>query len=493
MELLEVRQVSKAFPGVYALKKVDFVLKAGEVHALVGENGAGKSTLIKILSGVHRADTGAVFLEGKPIEFNNPSAARALGIGTIFQDFELANNLTVAENISLGRLPRRRGAVDWNAVRARAKEVLGALQVPLDPMAMAGGLGVGEQQIVEIARVMSQEVKVLIMDEPTSSLTSEEVDRLFEIMRKLTDREVGIIYISHRLEEVFRVSDRISVLRDGQMIGTYVTREVEPAAIISAMLGGRKHAAQHKERQISGDVVLNVENLSGPLLREPISFQLHRGEILGLAGLLGSGRSEILGTLFGMGGPTTGTVQVEGTDVNLSSPQQAVAAGMALVPEDRHREGIFPNLSVRENMVIPNLIRLTRGGLISPSREKRFVHENIAAFSVKTAGPETPITNLSGGNQQKVVFAKWCGTRPRILLLDEPTRGVDVGAKAELYAIVNRLVEKGLSVILASSELKELLDVCDRILVVRNGQIITEVPRDHFDYTNITAMMMGAK
>jgi len=316
---------------------------------------------------------------------------------------------------------------------------------------------------------------------------------LFEIMRKLTDREVGIIYISHRLEEVFRVSDRISVLRDGQMIGTYVTREVEPAAIISAMLGGRKHAAQHKERQISGDVVLNVENLSGPLLREPISFQLHRGEILGLAGLLGSGRSEILGTLFGMGGPTTGTVQVEGTDVNLSSPQQAVAAGMALVPEDRHREGIFPNLSVRENMVIPNLIRLTRGGLISPSREKRFVHENIAAFSVKTAGPETPITNLSGGNQQKVVFAKWCGTRPRILLLDEPTRGVDVGAKAELYAIVNRLVEKGLSVILASSELKELLDVCDRILVVRNGQIITEVPRDHFDYTNITAMMMGAK
>lgn len=492
MELLEVRQVSKSFPGVRALEEVDFVLKAGEVHALVGENGAGKSTLIKIISGVYRADSGTISLEGRPVEFNHPNAARAAGIGTIFQDFELANNLTVAENISLGRQPRRGGLVDWGAVHARACQVLGALQVPLDPAAVAGTLGVGEQQIVEIARIVSEDVKVLIMDEPTSSLSNEEVDRLFEIIKKVTAQGVGVIYISHRLEEVFRISDRVTVLRDGRIIGTYPARETEPATIVGAMLGERKHTVDYKEGRQGDRVVLDVANLAGPLLKHPVSFRLSQGEILGLAGLLGSGRSEILKTLFGLGGTVSGSVQVDGRAVSLRNPHQAMTAGLALVPEDRHREGILPNLTVRENMVISCLAPLMRAGFVNPAREGRFVRESIADFGVKTAGPEVPISNLSGGNQQKVVFAKWCATRPQILLLDEPTRGVDVGAKAELYGIVDRLVEQGLSVVLVSSELKELLDVCDRILVIRNGRITDEVMRDRFDYTSITAMMMGA-
>jgi ribose transport system ATP-binding protein len=493
MELLEINGIHKAFPGVCALKNVNFTLKAGEVHALVGENGAGKSTLIKIISGVYRGDSGSITINSKPVDFSSPGMASASGIGTIFQDFELANNLSVAENIFLGRLPYKSGMVDWTTMFANAQQILDRLQIATNPYTKAGNLGIGEQQIIEIARVISRDVKVLIMDEPTSALSNEEVEHLFSIIKNVTNQGVGVIYISHRLEEVFRISDRISVLRDGQLVGTYMTKEVEPARIISLMLGNRKHGVEYKEGRTRRNHILEVNGLNGPLLKHPVNFQLYQGEILGLAGLMGSGRTEILKSLFGLGGEVSGEIKVEGCRCQIKDPQSAMDIGIALVPEDRRREGIFPNLNIRENTVITSLESVKQAGIISFKREKQMVGENIERFHVKTPSQETLISNLSGGNQQKVVFAKWLATKPKIILLDEPTRGIDVGSKAEIYDLVNLLVEEGLSVILVSSELKELLDICDRILVIRGGEIINEISRNQFDYNSITAMMMGAE
>jgi ABC-type sugar transport system ATPase subunit len=493
MELMEICDLDKSFPGVHALKKINFDLKAGEVHALVGENGAGKSTLIKIISGVYRGDSGSISINGELVDFSNPGMASASGIGTIYQDFELANNLSVAENISLGMLPNKRKIIDWKAITDNARQVLNRLQIPIDPNIEANLLGIGEQQIIEIARVISHDVKVLIMDEPTSALSNDEVEHLFSVIKKVTSQGVGVIYISHRLEEVFRISDRISVLRDGQTVGTFETKEADPAKIISLMLGSRNHIVEYKGGRKKQDVILEVNKLEGPLLKHPIDFQLHRGEIVGFAGLMGSGRTEILKSLFGLGGQIMGEIKVEGYQCKITCPQNAMDVGIALVPEDRRREGIFPNLSVMENMVISNLKSIKQAGIISTVKEKQLASENIKRFNVKTPASETLISTLSGGNQQKVIFAKWLATNPKIILLDEPTRGIDVGSKAEIYAITNLLVEDGLGVVLVSSELKELMDICDRILVIRGGQITSEVYRNEFDYNSITAMMMGTE
>jgi ABC-type sugar transport system ATPase subunit len=493
MELLQMRNIRKTFPGVQALKGVSFDLRAGEVHALVGANGAGKSTLMKILSGVYAPSSGEILFNGAKVELADPTSARSAGIATIFQDFELANNLTVAENISLGNLPRRHGRIDWDRTYGRAEEVLERLEVPISPDTIAGQLGVGEQQIIEIARALFQDVHILVMDEPTSSLTTEEVERLFDIIRAITAQGVGVIYISHRLEEIFTIADRISVLRDGELVATYpVDSELDTSVVIEAMLGDNISAIQYQQRDVGNRALLEARELRSKALRHPISFGLKSGEILGVAGLLGSGRSEILKTLFGLCPITGGTLLVDGQEVTIESPQQAMNAGLALVPEDRHREGIFPNLSVKHNIVLAILDRLLKGKLIDPVGEDEVVAKSISQFDIKTPMPETLVSSLSGGNQQKVVLARWCSRRPRVLLLDEPTRGVDVGAKAEIYSIVNGLAEEGLGVMLVSSEVKELLDVCDRILVVCQGQITEEVERKDFDYVSLVSATMGS-
>lgn len=493
MKLFEAKDICKSFPGVKALDHVDFFLEPGEIHALCGANGAGKSTIIKIISGIQPPDSGKMYLEGKAVYFSNPNAAYAAGIGTIFQDFEQAQNLTVAENISLGRL-RDTGkvAIDWKNVRQRAVEILRDLQIYIDPDEVVENLGVGERQMIEIARVMSHRVKILIMDEPTSSLSSEDVDNLFRLIRRLTQQGVSIVYVSHRMEEVFSIADRITVFRDGKLQVTALSKDISPEGVISAMIGEKAHKVEYRRGYELTEKILEVKNLMSDLVKKPLSFHLNKREILGIAGVMGAGRTELMLSLFGLGGPVSGEIRIDNTPYVPASPAVAMKNGLAMVPEDRHNAGVFPNLSVKHNIVLTCLKEIKKYGYIHIGRQDKLAEDCVQRFHIKTPSKETFVSTLSGGNQQKVVFAKWLSTEKKILMLDEPTRGIDVGAKAEIYSLTGELVDKGLSVVLVSSELKELLDICDRILIMRNGEFIEEVFRKDFDYTDITQKMMGA-
>ncbi len=484
--LISIRRVTKRFPGVVALDSVSIDVEPGELHAVVGENGAGKSTLMKCLCGVIADYEGEIRLDGRTVHFRNTTDAEAAGIGIIHQELNLVGQLSAAANIFLGReMTHGLGLLNDRAMAADAAELLRQLECEVHPGQLVRDLRVGDQQLVEIAKALSLQAGVLIMDEPTSALTETEVQRLFRVIESLRARGVTILYISHKMDEVFRLADRITVLRDGRLVDTLDRRRTDAHRVTHLMVGREIEASSAGGSSRDGDVVLEVRNLSLPRpghaqkwqLRD-VSFRLHRGEILGIAGLMGAGRTELLECLFGASPETPqGTILLQGREVAFAHPAAALKAGVALVAEDRKRLGVFANLNVGQNVTMCTLDRVAVGGLISPKRERTAALGPIEQLDVKTAGLASPITSLSGGNQQKAIIGRWLLTRPKVLLLDDPTRGVDVGAKAELYRLMNDLCGEGLGIIVTSSELPELLTLCDRILVLCEGRPTGELTR----------------
>ncbi|ERE04574.1 sugar ABC transporter ATP-binding protein [Pseudogulbenkiania ferrooxidans] len=466
-----MRGISKAFGPVKVLENVEFTLRGGEIHALMGENGAGKSTLMKILSGVHRADAGEILLDGRKAELRDTAAAEAAGIAIIHQELNLIPQLSVMENLFLGREPSRFGLIDYGRMRREAKAQLAALGVGgIDPDAEAGSLSIGQQQMVEIAKALALNARALIMDEPTAALTEREIDTLFGLMAQLKESGVAIVYVSHRMEEIFRVCDRISVLRDGCFVGEREIAGTDFDEVVRMMVGREIGDRYPKREAVPGAVRLKVENLADENMIAGISFEVRAGEVLGIAGLMGSGRSDILKTLFGAKRRTAGRVELDGEELKVAAPGDAIAAGLGFVPEDRKSKGLVLGMSLRENATLVHLDRYARLGVVSAGDEKRAVDGLIEQLRIRTRDAELDVKSLSGGNQQKVVFAKWLARPPKVLLLDEPTRGVDVGGKAEIYHIVNQLAAAGAAIVMVSSELPEVLALSNRILVLHEGR-----------------------
>lgn len=487
--IISIQRITKRFPGVVALADVSFEIQAGELHAIVGENGAGKSTLMKILSGVEQPTEGQILLRGESVYFAGTRDAEAAGVSIIHQELNLVEELTTADNIFLGR-EKTLGGIFLNdrAMQREAAELFRQLDCTISPSQRVGELRVGDQQLVEIAKALSLRTDILIMDEPTSALTEGEVERLFRVIARLRERGVTILYISHKMDEVFRLADRITVLRDGQLVGTFPKEETNSREIAHQMVGREIEEVELDQERKPGRPLLEVQNLSlawpgharGWRLKD-ISFSLRSGEVLGIAGLMGAGRTELLESLFGVTElPPEGRILVEGQPVRFDHPADAMRAGLALVTEDRKRFGLFHHMSVGENITLCTLQDALRGGLISGRREQSLATESIDLLQIKTAGAEAPIGSLSGGNQQKCIIARWLRTEPKILLLDDPTRGVDVGAKAELYKIIDSLCRDGLGILVTSSELPELLTICDRILVLCEGRLTGGFGRSEF-------------
>lgn len=471
--VVEMKNIHKSFFNVQVLKGVDFDLIPGEIHALMGENGAGKSTLMKILTGIHKSNSGEILYKGEIVEYHSPKEAEKAGIAVIHQELNIIPYLTVAENMFLGKELKRQpfGILKTKEMNEKTKENLNRLGIDIDPQKEAGELSVGQQQMIEIARAIAAETEVLIMDEPTAALTDREIETLFTVINQLRREGVAIIYISHRMEEIFRMCDRITVLRDGQSIGTKITSETDFEEIVKMMVG-RELGERFPERtaEIGGDRFV-VEDLSLEGIFNNISFNVRKGEILGVAGLMGAGRTEIMETIFGARKKKNGRIYMDGKELNIRKPHHAIAAGIGFITEDRKDEGLVLGLTVRENLAIPNLKKLSKSAVIQKQREKQWTEEMIQKLRIKTSGPEQEVKSLSGGNQQKVVFGKWLGTEPKLLILDEPTRGVDVGAKKEIYSIMNELTEKGFSIIMVSSELPEILGMSDRVMVIHEGKL----------------------
>jgi ribose transport system ATP-binding protein len=476
---LEMCGISKRYPGVTALDDVGLTVLPGEVHALMGENGAGKSTLMKILAGAEVADAGEIRLDGVPTVIDSPERAIERGIGIIYQEFNLVPHLTVAENLYLGREPAAGvpGFISFSRMREEARAVLDALGMRLDPRAVVGELSVAQQQMVEIAKATSRPLRVLAMDEPSSALDPHELRNLFALIVSLKERGTGIIYISHRLEEVFAIADRVTVLRDGRSIGTRRKAETSPHELIRMMVGRELKESIPKRPATVRDPVLEVRGLTREGVFRDVSFTVRGGEILGIGGLVGAGRTEVVRAIFGADPVDGGEMRLGGSRVRPRSPREAIRLGIGLVPEDRKGLGLILGMAVRENVSLANLDALTRAGFIRRRREREVAEEYIASLSIRTPSAEQPTRLLSGGNQQKVVLAKWLFTRSKLLIFDEPTRGVDVGAKTEIYELMNRLVERGVGLIMVSSELPELLGMSDRILVMRQGRLAGELSR----------------
>lgn len=484
--IISIQRVTKRYPGVVALMDVSLDIHAGELHAICGENGAGKSTLMKILSGVITDYEGAILVHGQPVHFRGTRGAEAQGISIIHQELNLVEQLPASANVFLGReLRTPLGLLDEKRMNAETRQLLDQLECAIAPQALAGSLRVGDQQLLEIAKALSLKTNILIMDEPTSALTENEVERLYRVIERLRQRGVTILYISHKMDEVFRLANRITVLRDGQHVRTLDARSTSPREITHLMVGREIEDSHTKEARETGDVILQVRDLSLPWpgharawRLKDISFQLRRGEILGIAGLMGAGRTELLECLFGASREAPqGQVLLDDRPVHFRHPGDARRAGIAMVTEDRKRLGIFAQMVVRENMSICTLDQTGPAGLVMSGRELAMVRDEIQRLGVKTASPESAITSLSGGNQQKAIIGRWLLTRPKVLLLDDPTRGVDVGAKAELYRLMDQLCREGIAIILTSSELPELLAVSDRILVLSEGRMTAEFAR----------------
>lgn len=492
--LLELRHVSKAFPGVQALNDVQFEMRAGEVHALLGENGAGKSTTIKIISGVYRPDTGELRFEGKPLQLSNPREAQALGIATIYQELSLYPELSVAENIFMGHAPRNRfGALDWGAMRRQAKAILESLNIyDMDVNRKVGTMTVGNRQRVEIAKALSLNARILIMDEPTAALSEADVLRLFELVRLLRERGVGIIYISHRMEEVFLLADRVTVLRDGQYVATKNVAETNADELISMMVGRTIDNLFPKLETTIGAPVLEVENVVRKPLTKGVSLTVRAGEIVGLAGLVGSGRSELAQVIFGMTPAESGTIKINGKAVPIKSPGQAMKLGIAYVPEDRGTQGLVRQMRIRENVSLAVLRGMVKGPFIDRGEERSLARKTIDQLRIRAYSSEQTVNKLSGGNQQKIVVGKWLASQPKLLIMDEPTRGVDVGAKAEIHRLLSELAQQGLAILMISSELPEVLGMSDRVLVMREGRIVAEYSRADANQEVIAASMMQA-
>lgn len=477
--VLSVHQIDKRFTGVHALKAVDFELLEGEIHALVGENGAGKSTLMKILTGINTRDTGEIYYLGRLFNPRDPKHALDMGIGIIHQELNMMDHLTVAQNIFIGRESMRKGRLflDEKAQNRRAADLFRKLNMNIDPTETLGRLTVGRQQMVEIAKAVSHNLRVLILDEPTAALTDAEIDELFEIMRDLRSRGVAMIHISHRLDEIHRITDRVSVLRDGEMIGTRNTAEVTKQEIIGMMVGRVIYEEPKTESRVpsDADVVLRVRNLNAGKLVQNVSFELRRGEILGFAGLIGAGRTETARAIFGADEVQSGTIEINGRPVTIRSPMDAVAHGIGYLSEDRKRFGLALGLTVKENAVLATYETFEKAGFIDSGRVERITADYVDKLKIKTPSLEQLIRNLSGGNQQKVVVAKWLIRNSDILIFDEPTRGIDVGAKSEIYTLMNELAAQGKSIIMISSELPEILRMSDRVVVMCEGRITGEL------------------
>ncbi|HEX2526002.1 MAG TPA: sugar ABC transporter ATP-binding protein [Geminicoccus sp.] len=491
--LLRLEGIVKSFPGVRALRGVSFDVRPGEVHALLGENGAGKSTLIKVMSGVHQQDEGTLYVDGKPVRFTSPQEAQAAGIAAIYQELLLFPELTVAENVFMGHAPRLSwGGVDWATMRARTAEILHSLDIhDLDLDAPVGALSVGNRQRVEIAKALSMNARVLIMDEPTAALTEADVERLFGIVRRLRARGVGIIYISHRLVEIFDLADRVTVLRDGEYVATREVKDVTEPLLISMMVGRTiDQLYPHREPKPPGATLLEARSVAFPGTVEEASLTLRAGEIVGLAGLVGSGRSEFAQILFGITPASAGQILVDGKPVTIRSPSDAKRHGIAYVPEDRGIQGLIRPMRIRHNVSLAILDEISRFFFIDRNREQDLAKRDIARFSIRASSMDQVVGKLSGGNQQKVVLAKWLATKPRILILDEPTRGIDVGAKAEIHRIMSELAGQGLAILMISSELPEVLGMSDRVLVMREGRIVAGFDRAEATQEVIAGAMM---
>lgn len=490
--LLEMKGITKAFPGVLALNKVDLTVHAGTVLALVGENGAGKSTLMKVLSGVYRMDEGQIFLDGRPVNIESPLASQQLGISIIYQEFNLLNNMSVAENIFVGREPKTRaGFVDKRAERAEARRLLEEVGLAIDPDTRVRRLSTAQKQMIEVAKALSFNARIIIMDEPTSSLTERETETLLGIIRKLRDRGVAIVFISHRMNEIFEISDEIAVMRDGEMMEKMITSQVTEHDVIEAMVGREVKNLFVKEPVAIGPVVLEVKNLSTRNFLSDISFSVRSGEILGFAGLVGAGRSEVMRALMGIDPRETGEIFVDGRKVSIRSTVDALRCGIGFVPEDRKEQGLILGMTVKRNVTLAALGKVAKNWFIDRSAEDRLTDEYIVSLRVKTPSREQRVVNLSGGNQQKVVIAKWMATNPKILILDEPTRGIDVGAKKEIHALMSKLAGQGVAIIMISSELPEILGMSDRIVVMHEGRIKGVLDRGDASQTAIMKMAVS--
>lgn len=475
--LLEMKGIGKTFPGVKALEGVNLTVREGQVHALLGENGAGKSTLIKILSGAYIRDEGEILWEGQPVEIKSPQDAQRLGISTIYQEFNLAPHLTVAENIFLGHLPKKGMLVDWAYVRKRAREILDSLGVTLSVDTLTAELSVAEQQLVEIAKALNRQTRILIMDEPSAVLGEKDLDKLFDVVRQLQANGIGIIYISHRLREIFALADQVTVLKDGRYVDTRTVASVTMDDLVRLMIGRELADVYPKRSAQPGPVLLEVKNIVREGVLRDISFQLRAGEIVGFAGITGSGRTELARVIFGADPYTSGEMWLSGQPYHVTSPADAIRHGVALVTEDRKRQGLLLKLSVTINTTISGLQKLCRRRIIKLREELQLVQNYIKQLSIKTPGPNFLVVNMSGGNQQKVVLARWLSIGTRLFLLDEPTRGIDVGSKSEIYQIMADLANQGVGILMISSELPEVLGMSDRIMVMREGRIVKELTR----------------
>jgi ribose transport system ATP-binding protein len=477
--ILRMKSISKSFPGVRALDDVSFEVRRGEVHAILGENGAGKSTLVKILSGAYRRDSGEIELDGHPVEIHNPSHAQSLGIAMIYQEFNLAPHLSVEANIFIGREPRRGpfAIIDQRAIHQQSQKLIKQLGVELDVTQRINTLNVCQQQITEIAKALSMKSHVVIMDEPTSALSESEILTLFSVIRRLKQEGLGIIYISHNLGEVFEIADRITVLRDGKKIDTQNAREVTPEEEVQKMVG-RDIADMYAKREVPvGEVVLRVNGLSSGNMLRQISFELRSGEVVGIAGLLGSGRTELIRAIFGADRTERGTVEVVGYKHKINRIGDAIRGGIGLVPEDRKEQGLFLGMPLGPNISAASIRDVSYHGILDRKKERALAAKYVEELDIKIAGLEQLVLNLSGGNQQKTVLAKWLARSPQILLLDDPTRGIDVGAKQAIYRLIGELAATGVGIIFVSSELPEILGISDRILVMGSGQIKGEFSR----------------
>ena len=491
--LLEVRSIGKSFPGVRALNNIHLQLKKGEVLAVLGENGAGKSTLMKILAGVQPADEGEILIDGSVVEIGGVQDALNQGIALIHQELNMATNLSVGANIFLGREPKKRGLIDEATIYKESKAFLGMVGLDVDPNTRVGELTIGRQQLVEIAKALSVDARVLIMDEPTSSLSQNESEILFDVIKDLRSRGVSIIYISHRLGEAKELADRVMVMRDGENAGELAREDINRDAMVRLMVG--RDISQFYPRTIHkpGDVAVEVRNLRTPVhpLHE-LNFTLRAGEIVGMAGLVGAGRTELLATMFGVTPLVGGEIVIDGETVDVQSPEDAIRSGMALVPEDRKQQGLILEMTVRENLGLATLKKESHKGLfLNESREAEITKLMIEQMRVKTPSSRQVVRYLSGGNQQKVVLGKWLAMEPRVLLLDEPTRGIDVGAKQEIYGLMEDLAERGVAILFVSSELEEVMGMSDRTLVMHEGQITGELLREQLSEEAIMQLATG--
>lgn len=493
--MIEMSGISKAFSGNVVLNNVSFELKPGEIHALMGENGAGKSTMMKILTGIYKRDEGVIKVDGREVHFNSPQEAEALGIAVIHQELNILPDLTVTENLFLGKEKTYGlfGILKKKEMHEEAKALLARLGLNIDPRMRAGDLSVGKQQIIEIAKAIASDAKYIVMDEPTAALTDREIETLFVTVNELKEKGISFVYISHRMEEIFAICDRITILRDGTYVGVRNIKESSFEEIVSMMVG-RELGERFPERNATiGDVKLQVKDLCAKGAFDNVSFEIRKGEVLAVAGLMGAGRTEVAQALFGYRKLSNGEVFIDGQAVKINSPIEAMKKKIGFVTEDRKTQGLVLDFSIKENIMLANLEKGSKSGVIKPKLENKMVGEYIEQLRIRTSSADLAAKSLSGGNQQKVVIAKWLGTKPEILILDEPTRGVDIGAKKEIYQIMNNLAEAGVSILMISSELPEVIGMADRVLVMREGKVTGMVSKDNMTQENIMHYATGGE